>query len=109
MKLSLNLLQQPLAWSALGRRVAEGLGRIGQFVFLTHQRAAKRILVALGLAAALYLVLVLLYLPPPGVAAVEEEQVRLDVTAIERMVSWMEERAQKRAAGRRVTTEILAP
>lgn len=82
---------------------------MGQFVILTHYRACVRTLVALGMIVALYLVVVLLYIPPPGAAFVEELSVHLDEATVRRMASWLDARAQARAAGLRAPTDVLRP
>ncbi len=109
MRLNLKLTHTPLTWSAYSSRAAAGLTWMARAVLLTHHRATERMLMALCVVVGGWLVVVLLYLPPPGEAMVEEMSVHLDKAALGNVESWIDARAQARAAGLRVPADRLQP
>lgn len=107
--MNLNLWRQPLVWSAVAVRLAEGLTWCGRGLLLKHWRWVVRCLLVITAAVAVGGVLVLLYLDPGQGGLAEETLEPLDVAAIERLVVWKEERAQARAAPWTVTVHVFKP
>lgn len=108
MPLSLKILQAPLAWSAIYRRTMDGLAWAGRFVLLIHYRAAARLVLALGAAAAFYLAWQL-FLSAPVAPASEGASVKLDTAAVAKLESWIDERARAGERELPVPAEVLRP
>lgn len=109
MKLNLSFWQQPLRWSAVASWFTQWLARCGYSLFIRHWRGAVRsLLVVTGVLVALG-VFNLLYLDLGEGEFTEASLEPLDVAALERLVTWKEERARSRAAEWIVSVQALEP
>jgi len=109
MKFDLKRLGHIEEWRGVTTTLGRSLVRLTRSVLIAHSHLADLIAVALVLIAALYLVVILLYVAPPGVQVPEPETLQLNMTLTDRLVEWAQERAKARAEDFNLSSDTIFP
>ena len=88
-------------------RVRVGLHLAAQWLLILHGHALDIVAVALVLVLAMYLVVTLLYLAPPGVNATPPGRSELATDVIDRLELWIEQRDAILSSGLSVPKGVL--
>jgi hypothetical protein len=94
-------------WEHLLRRLRRLPPVLVGAVLVSHIRMAKIGVTLLVLVVAIYLMIILLYLPPPGVVVAEPEVLRLDTALIDRLTSWLAQREALRGGELTVPDDLF--
>jgi len=96
-------------WEFLLRRVSRFFVRLGKVILISHIHITELVITLIVLGVALFLGIVFLYLPPDQSAAVEPKPLELNTKVLDRLISWKQEREQKRNAGFQIPVDTLFP
>ncbi len=101
-----NVISQEV-WRRFGHRVRGGLRLAVQWLLILHGHALDIVAVALVLVLAMYLVVILLYLAPPGVNEAPPDRLELATDVIDRLELWIEQRDAILSSGLSVPEGVL--
>lgn len=107
MKVDLKNVMSRDIWHRFGHRVRVGLRLAVQWLLILHGHALDIVAVALVLVLATYLVVILLYLAPPGVNATPPGRLELATDVIDRLELWIERRDAILSSGLSVPKGVL--
>ena len=97
MKFNINSLLRGAQWRRIHERLRYNLSQFLRALFIDYSHAVDVVAVLFVLGVGLYLIIVLLYIPPSGIDIAEPDALKLKTATLDRLIAWI---SQREVAGR---------
>jgi hypothetical protein len=96
-------------WEFLLRRILRSLSGLSRLILITHIRATELIVTLLVLSVALWLGVLLFFVPPAGVESVQPQALELNTATLDFLFDWKQERERQGGQGLDIPAGTLFP
>jgi hypothetical protein len=83
--------------------------RLGRLMLISHIRVTEAVLACIVLGVALYLGVILFYVPPAQVEVLEPRSLKLNTASLDYLASWQRQREEARRSELLIPASTLFP